>query len=70
MKIFCPDCGKEYSIFGESKVEEIQDRFGIETVVKLPIDPTLAGLMDEGKIEDMPESKLKEFAQTIVGKIG
>ena len=30
----------------------------------------LAGLMDEGKIEDMPESKLKEFAQTIVGKIG
>ena len=66
----CPDCGKEHSIFGESKVEEIQDRFGIETVVKLPIDPTLAGLMDEGKIEDMPESKLKEFAQTIVGKIG
>ena len=66
----CPDCGKEHSIFGESKVEEIQDRFGIETVVKLPIDPALAGLMDEGKIEDMPESKLKEFAQTIVGKIG
>ena len=66
----CPDCGKEHSIFGESKVEEIRDRFGIETVVKLPIDPALAGLMDEGKIEDMPESKLKEFAQMIVGKIG
>ena len=66
----CPDCGKEHSIFGESKVEEIRDRFGIETVIKLPIDPALAGLMDEGKIEDMPESKLKEFAQTIVGKIG
>ena len=66
----CPYCGKEHSIFGESKGEEIQDRFGIETVVKLPIDPALAGLMDEGKIEDMPESKLKDFAQTIVGKIG
>ena len=70
MKIVRPDCGKEHSIFGESKVEEIRDRFGIETVVKLPIDPTLADLMDKGKIEDMPESKLKEFAQTIVGKIG
>ena len=62
----CPDCGKEHSIFGESKVEEIQDRFGIETVVKLPIDPALAGLMDE--LHDRGDSRYQE--QTIVGKIG
>ena len=61
----CPDCGKEHYIFGNSKVEEIAERHGIETVAKLPMDPSFAKACDEGNIEGMDLSLLT----TVVDKI-
>lgn len=54
----CPHCGEKHNLFGESRVDEIAERFGIKTVVKLPIDPRLAALCDSGKIEDFGENNL------------
>lgn len=48
----CPDCDKIHKIYGESHVEEFAARNGIDTVCKLPIDPTLAHMCDCGKIEE------------------
>ena len=48
----CPDCHKKHAVFGESHIEEIAKKFGISEVIKLPIDPKLAALCDEGRVEE------------------
>lgn len=47
----CPDCDKEYQIFGESKIMETAAKFEIPTTAKLPINPKLAAACDKGMIE-------------------
>ena len=49
----CPDCGKEIKIFGESHIEQIAEKFGYPLLAKMPIDPSLAALVDAGEIEKM-----------------
>lgn len=49
--ITCPDCGKEIYVFGESHIDEIAQKHGIETVARMPIDPALASACDAGTIE-------------------
>ena len=50
--ITCPDCGKEIRVFGESHIDEIAGKHGVNTVAKLPIDPALAAACDAGTIEN------------------
>ena len=50
--ITCPDCGKEIRVFGESHIDEIAEKHGVDTVAKLPIDPALAAACDAGTIEN------------------
>ena len=44
----CPDCGKKFSVFGESK--NAYDEFGVKLLGKLPIDPSLAAMIDNGYV--------------------
>ena len=50
--ITCPDCGREIRVFGESHIDEIAGKHGVDTVAKLPIDPALAAACDAGTIEN------------------
>ncbi len=61
----CPDCGKEIKIFGESHIEEIANKHGYPLLAKMPIDPTLASLVDEGKIEKMDVNYLDDAIEVI-----
>ena len=61
----CPDCGKEYSIFGASHVDEIAARCGIPLTAKLPIDLSLAAACDAGKIEMFDGGWLEPVADAI-----
>ncbi len=61
----CPDCGKRHSIFGESHIDELAERFGIGTVSKIPVDPRLASLCDEGRIEYYQADCLKEMVERL-----
>lgn len=54
----CPDCGRVINIFGDSHIEEISEKFGYPLLAKMPIDPSLAALVDAGRIEDMENSYL------------
>lgn len=47
----CPCCGERSSIFGDSNVERIAERFNIPAVSRIPINPKLAAACDEGLIE-------------------
>ena len=44
----CPDCGKEIQVFGKSKIDEVSKELGVAVLGKMPIDPTLTELSDEG----------------------
>ncbi len=47
----CPDCDKEYNIFGESHIEKIANEHDIKVLAKLPINPKIAAACDKGMIE-------------------
>jgi len=61
----CDDCGKEHSIFGESKVEQVAKQFGIEHFVKLPIDPQVAAMVDAGQVEAVSGEHIAPLADFI-----
>ena len=68
--VSCPDCGKEIRVFGESHVDEIAKKHGIQTVAKLPLDPRLASACDKGQIEQFEGDWLSGLVQTILGDKG
>ena len=47
----CPSCHEKHALFGESHIEEVAKRFGIETTARIPINPKLAAACDKGMIE-------------------
>ena len=61
----CPDCGKRHSLFGESKVVSVAERFGIPAVAKLPVDPVISTMVDFGKVEFIDGKYISEMADTI-----
>lgn len=48
----CPDCGKEISLFGKSHIDKIAADFGLPILAKIPLQPAVAQLCDDGKIEE------------------
>ena len=64
----CPDCGKEHRIFGDSHIEELAQKHGIETVCRLPINPSLASAVDRGMVELVGEDGLKPIMDNIASK--
>lgn len=48
----CPDCGKHYDIFGKSGSKKGESINGSTFIEVLPIDPLLADLSDQGRVED------------------
>ena len=61
----CPDCGKEIRIFGEGRLTETGKELGIEVLGRVPIDPDMARLADEGKFERFNNDYLTDAAAHI-----
>ena len=66
--VVCPDCGKEFKIFGESKIDEIASELGVPVLAKLPIDPKTASLVDKGAIE-LADDKYIASAVDFISKL-
>ena len=64
----CPDCGKEYKIFGESKIDEIAKELGVPVLARIPIDPKTAALVDKVAIE-LADDKCVADAVEIISKM-
>ncbi|WP_049690116.1 Mrp/NBP35 family ATP-binding protein [Anaerococcus jeddahensis] len=60
-----PDTGNIYKIFGEGKTDEITEKFKIDTVAKLAINPEITSLIDQGKIEEVEENDLDKLVEKI-----
>ena len=64
--LVCPDCGKKIEIFGKSKLEDVAAETGLPILGRMPIDPNLAALCDEGKIDQMPTEYLSEAVDQLI----
>lgn len=61
----CPDCHSQFKIFGDSRIEEIAKTHQIDTTAKLPLNPAIAELCDQGRIELFDG----DYLSTIIEKI-
>lgn len=61
----CPDCGKEISIFGKSKLNQVAIETGVDILGRIPIDPAVASLVDKGEFEGFTCDYLYEAADKI-----
>ena len=50
----CPDCGKRHAIFGDSHIDEVAEKYGVDVLARLPMNPDFAAMCDEGKVMDIP----------------
>ena len=66
--VSCPDCGKKICLFGEGKTEEAAAKYGLPVLAKMPIDPALAKLVDEGNIESFEGDWLSGVVDEILKK--
>ena len=63
----CPDCGKEIRVFGESHLDEVAARHGLAVLGRLPMDPALAKVVDQGVVELFEGSWLDAAAEKLEG---
>src|SRR5699024_6730504 len=61
----CPDCGSKHEIFGKSRLGEVAEKYDIDTLAKLPIDPQIAEKIDSGLAEDIDMKELSPIIEKI-----
>ena len=66
----CPDCGKEIYVFGDSHINEVAEKFGYPVLARIPMDPTIAALVDAGKIESIDANPLADAVEALDHKLG
>ncbi len=64
----CPDCKKQYKIFGNSNIEDVANKYAIDTVCKVPINPENAKLCDSGFIESVNASVFEPIYEKVIAK--
>ena len=63
--LVCPDCGREIPLFGQGKTQAAAQAHGLKLLGRMPIDPKLAELTDQGRIEDFQGPWLDTLAEIL-----
>jgi Mrp family chromosome partitioning ATPase len=61
----CPDNGKEYNIFGESKASKVALAFDLPLLGRLPVDPAISEACDNGEVENLNTDWLRPVTELI-----
>lgn len=61
----CDKCGNEINIYNSDDTKNTAEKFNLDIVGKLPIDPILANLADEGKIEEYDGVLLNDLVRKL-----
>jgi hypothetical protein len=61
----CPDCGKRIDLFGEPKGEKLALELGLAFLGAVPLDPAIAQLSDQGRIEDYSSPIIANIADEL-----
>ena len=52
-------------LFGTSHIEKVAAEHGISVIDYLPLDPKMAALCDEGKMEEAPKGLLEKMSSSL-----
>ncbi len=61
----CDVCGYEMNIYRNDETEKTAEKYGLDLVARLPMDPVLANEADEGNIESYRGGLLKELVEKL-----
>ncbi len=61
----CDACGYEMNIYRNDETEKTAEKYGLDLVARLPMDPVLANEADEGNIESYRGGLLKELVEKL-----
>src|SRR5712692_7414016 len=61
----CPSCGERVNVFGEPKGEKLASSLGLPFLGAIPLDPSIAQLSDEGRIEDFSSPIIASIADEL-----
>jgi len=67
--VVCPDCGSKLEIFGPSNAAEIASKYDIPLLGRIPLDPELARLCDQGQVEKYDKNVISEMLPEVLSKI-
>ena len=62
----CPDTGKEHAIFGPSHAQEVATACKAEVIARLPLDPSITELGDNGRIEDAIQPEMEKMVAEMI----
>ena len=62
----CPDCGKRIDLFGESHIDEIAGKYGIECKAIMPMDSRVTKAVDDGAIERFEQDWLDPIFDGVI----
>lgn len=65
--VVCPDCGKSFNIFGSGS-ETVAEELGVPLLGKMPIDVSLAQMVDNGAFEHFEGDYLLKAVEAIENK--
>ena len=63
--IECPECNHKINVFGKSNIEEVANKYHINNISKLPIDPVFASLCDKGDLESLEVTYLDNICDIL-----
>ncbi|MDO5520719.1 MAG: P-loop NTPase, partial [bacterium] len=63
--IECGSCGERISVFGESHVHEVAEKYNLKVLNQVPIDPKVAAAVDKGLVEELEVNYLDDTANYI-----
>jgi len=66
--VVCPECGEEFKIFGSGS-ESIAEELNIDLLGKMPIDISVAKMVDNGNFEMYDNRYLADAAKQIDKKV-
>ncbi len=61
----CPNFNEKINIFGKSKIDETAAELGVPVLAKLPINPEINVLVDEGRISEIEANELDDFVELL-----
>ena len=59
------NCNEKINIFGKSKIDETAAELGVPVLAKLPINPEINVLVDEGRISEIEANELDDFVELL-----
>jgi Mrp family chromosome partitioning ATPase len=64
--VVCPRCGAHIEAYGPSQAEDTARRAGLSLLGSLPLDPGLAVMCDEGRVEDYRSEAFESIVDRIL----